>query len=229
MEQWLNETIKLAEQMSITKQLEMISNDFTRIYDIHLDSITAFVKPGTKYYVLGTSSSREYFVDKQNGQVFDFYKRYRGTIAQIISNLKRLQENYIFRIKQIGRASELANVRPIIKSVNVDRPVFSSVGKIYVASWGYGMTLVEFVKVISETPKTAKVVKLKTIVKGDRDPSGGKATPGEVVSAPFVLQKQLDYKKQPVLRGTDKSGSSRSEPMTWYAWDGTEQYHNTWD
>jgi hypothetical protein len=234
-EEHLNGAMALAESISVARQLEMISNDFTRLREIHSESITVNVEIKNKFIDINIGHSRTYKVDRKTGDVFAFPKSYRGTIAQVISNQKRLQQNYTEYIKRKGKSSRLSEVSPIVNLQKKSRPVFVAIDKIFVATWGYGMTLPEFVKVIDETPKTATVIKLEGVRHSDGglNQGSGVETPGKPIGRPFRLNKAIDNyvgKNNMMLRGADKHDGKNSGSMhNWYEWDGTPQSYNTYD
>jgi len=107
-------------------------------------------------------------------------------------------------------------------------------GKIFYNSWGYDMTINDFVKVVSETDKTVMVVKMgKKVVGGEAGYTGLEVPVRLPKSNPFRLKKSInnyDNSSKIELRGSDKSkNSSREESVSWWLWDGTPQRFNYMD
>lgn len=97
------------------------------------------------------------------------------------------------------------------------------VGKIFYCSWGYSMTLVDFVKVIKQTEKSLLVQEMETMVSNDDGGGSGKAVPGELKQDEKTFR--LFSKK---YKRYDKVYFVGQE-KTWSMYDGTPQYYNSWD
>ena len=175
---------------------------------------------GDNYVQIVDERNGYYFFQKlkKNGELYP--KRRYDSISNFISEYAQWKlvgdmQDYLREMKQ--------------KSVVISNE--STIGKVFYMTWGYGMSLVEFVRVVDETPKTVTVVKLKTNVIGDTDPSGGKIMPiNKFDGQPFKLSKSLNNRGEIELRGSDKSdGYNDRESRTWYLWDGQPKYYNTWD
>jgi hypothetical protein len=104
---------------------------------------------------------------------------------------------------------------------------------IYVTSWGYDMTINDYIKVLENNGKTAKVVKIGMKVVDDNGRGNGRSYPDEtrIVGEPFRLRVKKYGEGDIVLRGsypfTDGSTSKRSG--TFYKYSGKGDYYNTWD
>ena len=104
--------------------------------------------------------------------------------------------------------------------------------KIYYASWGYDMTMNDYVKVLEENGKTAKVVIIGCRVENDNGMGSGRSYPNPdiIKSQPFRLRIR-SYNNKPYLKGSypfvDGSESKRMGMFTEYSGNGN--YYNTWD
>lgn len=102
--------------------------------------------------------------------------------------------------------------------------------KIFYTSWGYNMTLVDFIKVIEETEKSVKCVMLGIKIENDFGGGNGRAYPtNEIESQPFRLLKKKYSNGDIYLRGSYPycNGSKRKDSFTEYRGGGS--YYNSWD
>jgi hypothetical protein len=99
---------------------------------------------------------------------------------------------------------------------------------IYYTSWGYDMTIVDYLKVLENNGKTAKCVMIGCKVEDDCGKGNGRAWPVEdrVISEPFRLRVKSDH-----LRGSYPfcgNGSKRYD--IFFKYEGMDgHYYNTWD
>ena len=107
--------------------------------------------------------------------------------------------------------------------LNLTNQVFSH-------SWGYDMTIVDYVKVIADTPKKAKCITLKTIVKDDYGKGDGRANPGEEVltESPFYLVVKTDKNGGVYLKGSYPFCNGSKRMGVFFPSKGGE-YYNSWD
>lgn len=106
--------------------------------------------------------------------------------------------------------------------------------KIFVSSWGYSMSLNDYVKVIEDEGKpTVKVISIKSRIEGD--PGYMFPLPEEEVGQPFRL-KRKGFATEIYLKGSyimvpeiavGHSSSKRMGLFTEYKGQGN--YYNTWD
>lgn len=102
------------------------------------------------------------------------------------------------------------------------------IGKIFHTSWGYDMTINEYVKVIKQTEKSLLVQECICSVTDDYGKGNGKATTdGTLVkdAKPFYI-KRKDTSYGSYWKGSMNGNTSAS---LWNEWDGKANYHNTWD
>lgn len=107
------------------------------------------------------------------------------------------------------------------------------IGKILHCSWGYSMTINEYVKVIKQTEKSLIVQECYAEVKDDNGMGSGRAsTNGQIMkdAQPFSikLRERVDYQGQ-THRSLIGNMPGNSSAGYWQEWDGKESYHNTWD
>lgn len=106
-------------------------------------------------------------------------------------------------------------------------------GKIFHCSWGYSMTINEYVKVIKQTEKSLIVQECYPEVKNDDGRGSGRATTsGQLMkdAQPFSikLRERVDYQGK-TYRSWVGNMPGNSSAGWWQEWDGKENYHNTWD
>jgi len=104
---------------------------------------------------------------------------------------------------------------------------------IYETSWGYDMTINDYIKVLEMGSKTAKVVMIGSKIVDDNGMGSGKSYPApEIVkSEPFRLRVKAGYDNKLCLRGSYPyvDGSTSKRMGTFYQSDGNGSYYNTWD
>lgn len=105
------------------------------------------------------------------------------------------------------------------------------IGKIFHRSWGYDMTINDYVRVIDQTPKSLVVKECKVRVENDTGHGQGTAEPtgikedGEQFRM-FKIQKTWkDYYTGEERTAINWVGGSH----TWWLWDGKANYQNSWD
>lgn len=92
------------------------------------------------------------------------------------------------------------------------------VGKILHCSWGYDMTFNEYARVIAQTAKSVKVVRLSTMTNGGENgyQGTGKAVPGPETGKTFTA----------INRGSAESPYFAFEGRHWSLWNGSADYEN---
>ena len=205
--------IKFCELISIDKGLDLQNSGLTNVFsqgDVH----TVKIKNGIKFYLIIVGSSITYRIDKENLNVHDFYRNYVGSLDKLSNDYKKSIAGY-----KIHRGLEV-NFKPrVVISGKSPVAMKGYVGKVFTYSWGYDQTNNEFVKVISETAKQVKVVKLKTSQNYDSQSMTGSEMPiNEFKSESFILTKDV-YDGKISLRGTDKEGGSSGYSHIWQLWN----------
>lgn len=213
----INVVTRFAEAVSINEGIDLLSDGLVNVFG-HGDRHTVTIKTGSKYYKLIVGTIITYRIDKNTLRVYDFNKRFLGDIISMIQHIEESIRNAPDKYK--------SQVTPkIVWFRKSPVPYNGYTGKIFTTSWGYDQTNNEFVKVVSETNKQVKVVKLKTRKHENGFMSGREYPVNEPVSRPFILVKDV-YDGEIILRGADKSGSGTRDSTTiWrlYKGDG-EQY-----
>jgi len=103
-------------------------------------------------------------------------------------------------------------------------------GDILRTSWGYGMTLNDYCKVLENTGKTVKCVMVDAIITDDNGMGNGKSVPNinAEIREPFRLRivksgESIIYRgSYPFVRNSKRKG-------TFHKWNGEPNYYNTWD
>lgn len=106
------------------------------------------------------------------------------------------------------------------------------IGTILHTSWGYSMTLNDYCKIVSISPtgKTVKCRMLGTLVENDDGKGNGKARPsGDFRSDSFTLRVRTGYDGTPRFVGQYPYAKGDTHRGNFSIWDGTQNYHNTWD
>jgi len=205
----MNKLEQFVMLLFLEKKSRLLNEGYERII---ADSGRVMVKTGTKFHVIIVDNSIEYRVDKKTLDVYDFYRKYRGSIDD---NIKRLQ-NKIMNYPKRG------NFEPSIV-IDKSRVVASKgyVDRIFYNSWGYDQTNNDFVQVVSETDKQVKVRKIVTKQNYDNQSMTGSEIPlrDVFISKEFILVKEM-YRGEPALKGIDKSGSGSSQSAIWSEWKG---------
>lgn len=109
------------------------------------------------------------------------------------------------------------------------------VGKIFHTSYGYDMTINEYVKVIGQTEKSLLVKECYAIVRDDYGLGGGNAVAGGLKKdgKEFRIFRKVRTWTNPYTQETNTweswVGSLHQCANSWSLWDGRPDYHNTWD
>jgi hypothetical protein len=105
-------------------------------------------------------------------------------------------------------------------------------GSIYYDSWGYDMTLNDYLKVLSSNGKTAKCVMIGARVEDDCGRGNGRSypVPSVIKSKPFNLRIREGYEGQPYLVGSYPfCGDDSKRRGSFSKNTGQGDYYNTWD
>lgn len=148
------------------------------------------------------------------------YRRFSFTI-QLTDDISQVNCK-----KCAGKVQRNSTFAPIEKDM---------VGTIFHTSFGYDMTINEYVKVISQTEKSLVVKECYAVVKDDYGRGNGKAIAGGY--KPDGKEFRIFRK---VKKYTDRYngqehvweswvGTLHGSADSWSIWDGKENYHNTWD
>ncbi len=114
-------------------------------------------------------------------------------------------------------------------NVNVDQT--SATDKILYCSWGYSMTLVDYAKIIGETPKSVRCVLIQARVENDCGRGEGKAYPEKdnVVSEPFLLRKKVSKDGSVYYKGSYPFATNSKRMGFFNEYKGGGKYYNSWD
>jgi hypothetical protein len=200
---------EFARLLSINRQIELYDEGYRNILK---DSGVVTIRKGVTYYVISIDQTITYRVRKTDLYVYDFYKKPRGTIQEMIDRLRT----------KILRSPQANAFKPkITLSTPSPVPEKGFVGRIFWNSWGYDQTNNDFVQVVSETAKQVRVRKVKKNQQYDNmNMTGNEApVPGAFSSEEFTLLKGA-YRDEMILRGVDKSGRGSSQSAMWTLWKG---------
>jgi len=104
-------------------------------------------------------------------------------------------------------------------------------GKIFYTSWGYDMTMNDYLVVLENSDKTARCVMIGSHVQNDDGMGRGKSFPDpeKATSQPFRLRIKQYGDTDIFLRGSYEfcNGSKRRDTFMPYTNGGN--YYNTWD
>ena len=108
------------------------------------------------------------------------------------------------------------------------------VGKIFRDSWGYDMTINDYIKVVEVKSKTVKAVRVSCKIEDDNGRGNGRSTPDAqtVVSEPFQLSVRPGYGNGIALVGQYPYGSSQCGTRKGHFSEcksNESHYYNTWD
>ena len=104
-------------------------------------------------------------------------------------------------------------------------------GSIFYDSWGYDMTINDYIKIIRVTNKTVEAVRIGCSVENDYGRGEGKSEPmpNKIVSKPFKLSVREGYRGQVALVGQYYFCEESKRRGSFSKWEGGKQYFNTWD
>lgn len=137
-----------------------------------------------------------------------------------------------FKHNQQSRADSM-NARKAERKTIIATPEL--IGKIFYDSWGYDMTLVDYLTVIAISNKTVTAVMIgATFIGADDGKGNGRVQPNanKIISDPFKLTVRPGYQGNITLRGKYPiSGNSDNKRMGSFSeCKATEShYYNTWD
>jgi len=117
-----------------------------------------------------------------------------------------------------------------MEQMQEQKPV--AVGDIFKNSWGYDMTINDYVRVleVSPTGKTIKVVMLGKKVTNDDGLGSGRSVPTEPQGEPFRLHiRQFKNSGEFYLVGQYAFCSDAKTRGCFFRWDNKPDYYNTWD
>jgi hypothetical protein len=205
-----------ARLLSLEKILDLRASGYNSLLT-NKANYESRIRTGTKYYVISVSGSTLYNVDKETLYVYDFYKRFVGTLDVNIQRTTQTIQSYPQKYKMGNPSSSVT----IVSRKKIVAPK-GYVGKVFHASWGYDQTNNEFVKVIKETPKRVTVVKLKTNKTNSGFMSGSESPIlNSKVGKPFTLSKSGSPSDRELsLRGSDKSERDSDYVLFWREWKG---------
>ncbi len=104
-------------------------------------------------------------------------------------------------------------------------------GDILMTSWGYGMTINDYCKVLENTGKTLKCVMLSCRVENDNGVGDGHSMPEpESEKGEQFRIRIAEHEDYISLVGSYPyaNGSSKRKGY-WHVWNGKPNYYNTWD
>ena len=103
-------------------------------------------------------------------------------------------------------------------------------GDILMTSWGYGMTINDYCKVLENTGKTLKCIMVSCHIENDNGMGNGRSLPVPEleIGEPFRIKivKCDDYIS---LVGSYPYAKDGKRKGYWQRWDGKSDYYNTWD
>ncbi len=195
--------MELLKLLSINKQLRLLNEGFNNILSY---SGKVVVRKGNIYYKVIIDDTITYLIDKKDKKVYNFYKRYVGSVGDVSKNLNT----------QITKYPKKRSFEPKVKlDFVLNVPTKGYTGKIFFDTWGYDMTINDFVQVVSETAKQVKVRKLKVQKNTDNYGQMGSEKPSlnNFSSKEFILIKDM-FRGKMTLRGRNKA-DNRSQSVTW--------------
>lgn len=103
-------------------------------------------------------------------------------------------------------------------------------GDILMTSWGYNMTINDYCKVVENTGKTLKCVRVSCRIENDNGLGNGRSMPVPEleISEPFRI-KISKHESYTSLVGTYPFAKGGKRKGYWHSWDGKPNYYNTWD